>query len=71
MSRNKYFKAIFWLFATGILLLSVCSECALGEPKDETVDVGRGNPFAKIEMAKKAMPQIAFSTPAEGKRRNT
>jgi len=65
MSRYRYFKTILWLFITGVLLLSVHSEYAMAIPKDATVDVGRSNPFAKIEMSKKAMPQVAFSAPGE------
>jgi len=65
MSRYRYFKTILWLFITGVLLLSVHSEYARAIPKDATVDVGRSNPFAKIEMGKKAMPQVAFSAPGE------
>ncbi len=65
MSRYRYFKTILWLFITGVLLLSVRSEYTQAVPKDGTIDVGRSNPFAKIEMAKKAMPQIAFSAPGE------
>ncbi len=65
MSRYRYSKTILWLFITGVLLLSIHSDYVQAVPKDATVDVGRSNPFAKIEMAKKAVQQIAFSAPGE------
>jgi type II secretory pathway component GspD/PulD (secretin) len=66
MSRYRYFKTILWLFITGVLLLSVQSEYVMAIPKDATVDLGRSNPFAKIDMGKKAVSQIVFSGPEEG-----
>jgi type II secretory pathway component GspD/PulD (secretin) len=65
MSRYRYFKMVLWLFMTGALVLSVYPEYAQAIPKDATVDVGRTNPFAKIEMGKKPVTQVAFSAPRE------
>lgn len=65
MSRRKYSKMLVCLFIITVLSC-VYPECAQAAPKDVAVDVGRSNPFAKIEIAKKAMPQVVLSVPQEG-----
>jgi len=65
MSRYTYFKTSLWLIITGVMLFNVCSDYVMAEPKDAAVDIGRSNPFAKIEMAKKTIPQIPVVAPEE------
>lgn len=65
MSRWKYSKIFVRLFIIAVFSC-IYPEYALAESKDAAADVGRSNPFAKIEIAKKAVPQITLNTPQEG-----
>ena len=61
MSKRKYSKNLLYLFLAGVFILLLLAEIGQAVAKEGAVDVGRGNPFDKIEMVKKAVPQIMLS----------
>ena len=65
MSKKKYLNTLVYLFIIGVFLSCVHPKAAQSAPKDGTIDVGRSNPFAKIEMTPKNMSQVVLGSTQE------
>ena len=62
MIKRKYPNTFVCLFIAAVSVACVLSQYVQAAPKDVAADVGRSNPFDRIEIAKRTVPAVAMAS---------